>query len=353
MARLVLVAPGRGSYNRTELGYFARFNQHRAFARRGELLDRADALRAAAGRGSLRELDEAAHFSSARHLPGENASGLIFSASAADHALLDTEQHQVCAVLGNSMGWYTALYLAGALSFDDAFRVVDTMAGYQKNNIRGGQIIYPLVDDQWRMVPEREQQVTAALAAVNAEGEDYWVGLSIRLGGFLVLAGTDLGLKKLTAALPGVKLGSNEYPFGLARHSAFHTPMMAEASARGLEDNAGVQWQQPQVPLIDGRGHIWQPGVCDAQAMHRYTFGHQVVEPFDFSAAVRVALREYNPDYLVLMGPGETLGGSIAHTMIAERWRGLAQRTDFTARQKSEQPLLIAMNRPDQAGLVI
>ncbi|CAM2007357.1 hypothetical protein [Acanthopleuribacter pedis] len=353
MARLVLVAPGRGSYNRTELGYFKRFRDHAAFARRGELLAEADALRAAAGRPSLAELDTAANFSSARHLPGENASGLIFTASAADHALLNTDEHQICAVLGNSMGWYTALYLAGALSFGDAFRVVDTMASYQKGNIRGGQIIYPLVDDAWRIQPEREQEVAAALAAVNAEGEDYWVGLSIRLGGFLVLAGTDLGLKKLTAKLPAVKLGSNDYPFALARHSAFHTPLMDEASARGMEDNAGIKWRQPKVPLIDGRGHQWLPGICDAGDIHRYTFGHQVVAPFDFTAAVRVALREYNPDYLVLLGPGETLGGSMAHTMIAEGWRGIHARTDFTTRQKSEQPLLVAMNRPDQARLVI
>ncbi len=352
MARIVLVAPGRGSYNRTELGYFTRFAEHTAFARRAELLDRADQLRAAAERPSLRALDEAEHFSSARHLPGENASGLIFTASAADHALLNQE-HQVCAVLGNSMGWYTALYLAGALSFDDAFRVVDTMASYQKGNQRGGQIIVPVVDEQWRHQPEQEQAVKAAMTSVNGLGEDHWVGLSIRLGGFLVLAGTDLGLKVLTEKLPRVKMGNNEYPFALARHSAFHTPLMAEASQRGREDNRDVQWRRPAVPLIDGRGHIWLPGICDATAMHDYTFGHQVTQPFDFGAAVRVALREYNPDYLVLLGPGETLGGSLAQVMIAEGWRGLHSRDDFSSRQKSEQPLLIAMNRPDQAKHII
>jgi hypothetical protein len=50
------------------------------------------------------------------------------------------------------MGWYTALAVAGALSFDDGFRLVQTMSILQKESQEshgGGQILYPLVDDHW------------------------------------------------------------------------------------------------------------------------------------------------------------------------------------------------------------
>ncbi len=352
MARIVVVAPGRGSYNRSELDYLRRFADHPNAAKRRELLAEGDRLRAALGRPTISELDQAAAYSTRVHLPGENASALIFTASAADFLTL-SESHQVVAVLGNSMGWYTTLFLGGALSFSNAFKVVDTMGWQQQDRIIGGQVIYPVVGDDWLPSPERAADAAAALARVNADGSHNWVGLSIRLGGFAVFAGTDSGVKALLAELPKLKLGENEYPFQLARHSAFHTQLMAEAAALGRERLADLPWQQPLRPMIDGRGAVWRPGQTDATALRDYTLGHQVVEPYDFSASVRVALREYNPDHVVLLGPGETLGGSIAQVMIAEGWHGLRSKADFVDAQKGERPPLIAVNRADQAALVI
>jgi len=37
-----------------------------------------------------------------------------------------------------------------------------------------------------------------------------------------------------------------------------------------------------------------------------------VVEPYDFTAAIRSAAREFAPDYFIVPGPGTTLGGAVA-----------------------------------------
>lgn len=350
--RIVAIAPGRGTYNRTELNYLKRFEDNPRFEKRMELLALADSLRSRAGRITVSELDGAEAYSPRTHLPGENASPLIFTASAADFATLDPA-HKVCAVLGNSMGWYTTLYTGGALDFEETFKVVDGMGWLQKDNLIGGQVIYPLVDDQWRADAERAQAAQALVADIASRGEDHWVGLSINLGGFAVYAGTNTGIRTLLAELPKVKVGANEYPFQLPRHSAFHTHMMAEASEKGQYLLNNISWGQPRVPMIDGRGAIWRPGRATRASISSYTLGHQVLEPYDFTASVRVALREYNPDHLVLLGPGETLGGAIAHVIIAEGWRGIHSKADFVAAQKGAQPPLISMNRPEQAALVI
>lgn len=105
--------------------------------------------------------------------------------------------------------------------------------------------------------------------------------------------------------------------------------------------------------MIDGRGAIWHPNQVDSNQLCQYTFGHQVVEPYDFSCSIRVGLREFNPDHIVLLGPGESLGGAIAHVLIREGFQGLKNKYDFMARQKSENPILISMNRSEQASLVI
>lgn len=352
MARLVVIAPGRGSYNRTELNYINRFEDHPEFDVRQDLLDRADTMRAALGRPTISELDGAEAYSSARHLPGENASGLIFTCAAADYAMLAPE-HKIAAVLGNSMGWYITLYTGGVFSFEDAFRVVDTMGWLQKGNLIGGQVIYPIVDDNWQVDPEREERALQVVENIAARGEDNWVGLSIRLGGLLVFAGTNRGVKALLTELPKVNLGNNEYPFQLARHSAFHTHLMQSASDHGLRHLGDLPWGMPSVPMIDGSGRLWRGYQTEAQALRNYTLIDQVVEPYDFTASVRVALREFNPDHLVLLGPGESLGGAIAQVMIMEGWRGIRNRQDFLAAQKSDKPPLISMNRPDQAVHVI
>jgi len=350
MARLLVVAPGRGSYNRTELGYLARFPKHAA--RRMHLLQLADSARSAKGRETISALDGAANYAFSKHLPGENASGLIFTCAAADFSLLK-EEHEIVAVLGNSMGWYTTLFTGGALGFEQAFSVVDTMGWQQKGNVVGGQVIYPLVDDTWCAVPGRWEELQQVLEAINSHGSDHWVGLSIRLGGLVVLAGTELGVKALLEQLPAVKLGQNDYPFQLARHSAFHTHLMADASQKGLTELGGLTWNQPDIPMIDGNGRIWRPFQSHPEALRDYTLVEQVVLPYDFTLSLKVGLREYNPDHVVLLGPGESMGGAIAQTMIAEGWRGLHNREDFVTAQKTDGPPLIAMNRLEQAAILV
>ncbi|MCB1509002.1 MAG: ACP S-malonyltransferase, partial [Hyphomicrobiaceae bacterium] len=98
--RALVVCPGRGTYNVPELGYLARHHAGRA-----DLLAPFEAERRQLGQPTLAELDGAAGYSLAVHTRGDNASALIFAASLADAAAIDTDAIEVVAVTGNSMGW--------------------------------------------------------------------------------------------------------------------------------------------------------------------------------------------------------------------------------------------------------
>ncbi|HSR69108.1 MAG TPA: ACP S-malonyltransferase [Acidobacteriota bacterium] len=366
MARIVLVAPGRGTYGKSELGYLSRFQEHPRFSERERLVGEADEMRRRRSQPTVSELDAAQRFSSALHLPGENASALIFTCTAADAALLNPD-HEVVAVVGNSMGWYSALYLCGALGFAEAFRLVNEMGLQQRGNVRGGQIIYPLVEDHdWRprrgsleKVLELARSVSDDDAqALAAQGEPpsesaCWAGLSIRLGGYAVLGGTPSGLEAMSEKLPPVTRNGRQFPLQLAYHSAFHTPLMEPLSRFARRKLNDLEWHQPHTPAIDGRGAQWKPMQTLAEALSLYTLEEQVLRPFDFSAAVRVAALEYNPDHFVLLGPGESLGGALAQVLIAEGWRGLSDRESFQKAQRSGQPPLISLNRLNQAASII
>jgi hypothetical protein len=64
-------------------------------------------------------------------------------------------------------------------------------------------------------------------------------------------------------------------------------------------------------------------------------------------------VKEYAPDRVILLGPGDTLGGAIAQALIAIRWQGLGSKQDFQAVQASDAPLLLSMGRADQRALVV
>lgn len=331
MRRIVVVCPGRGSYTRDLLHSLARTPS----------VEAADRFRAGLGRPTPTQLDAAETYQSRLHVAGENASILTMACSLADRdALKDVE---IAAVIGNSMGWYTALAVAGALPLDDGFRLVETLGQYQVGNVIGGQVLYPLVDEDWRALPSPE--LDRALVEVP---DLHW---SIRLGGQAVIGGTEQALAELMRRVPPRKVGERDAPFQLPLHSAFHTPLMAATSARAAAELGGLGWRAPVVPLVDGRGQVFRPRHADPAALRDYTLGAQVVEPYDFGASVRVALAEYAPDAVVLLGPGGNLGGAVAQVLIGAGWRGLHGREDFVAMQR-DTPFVLAMNRPEQRALV-
>lgn len=333
MTRAALFCAGRGSYTERSLGSL-----------KGSLayVQRAEELRVKYGLPSLLELDRAQRFSAARHLDPVNSSALIWLVSMLDAERARQEAEIVC-VGGNSLGWYTALTVAGALSFEDGFRLMQGMAMLQAELAReqpelGGQLVYPLVDEAWRPLAEREACVAAALASSNGEAL-----VSIRLGGLIVLAGNQTGMQHLMSELEPVELGKNRYPLKLTNHGPYHTPWVREVSVRARETLAQVQFRRPHSTLIDGHGKRYTPWGTDPTELAEYTLGAQVQECFDFTTSVRVALREFAPETIVLPGPGSSLAGVVGQILVAERWRGLATRDAFRSAQDAEHAPLQVM----------
>jgi malonyl CoA-acyl carrier protein transacylase len=214
------------------------------------------------------------------------------------------------------------------------------MALLQEEGEPGGQVIYPVVGEDWRRSRAAEEAVERLLA--SAPGE---VFPSIHLGGYAVLAGTPEGVNRLLKELPPVKLGTTSYPFRLAQHGPYHTPLASSVAARAQEQLARLDFRAPSIALVDGRGRLLTPHSTDVAALRAYTLGAQVDTPYDFTSSVRVATLEFAPERLVLPGPGNTLGGVCAQVLIALGWRGLASRADFERVQGSDAPVLESLRR--------
>ena len=352
----VVICPGRGTYNKDELGYLFRHHPDKT-----ALIQAIDGQRLARGQVSIRELDTRESFDLGEFSRGDNASALIHACAYADFLSIDRDRYDIVAVTGNSMGWYIALACANALQEADAIDVVNTMGTWMHESLIGGQLIVPLVDAQWRPVPGRRERLMALRQEIDA-GPDQRLYLSIDLGGMLVFAGNEAALSALAQRLQPEQ---QHYPLRLHNHAAFHTPLQRPISERALARFGAERFHKPAIPLIDGSGRsegqtsiqvhvpkgIWSRHASDPGRMRDYTFGHQVCETYDFARALQVAVREFAPDDLIMLGPGSTLGGAVAQTLIGIGWRDLRDRSDFTRRQ-AEDPFLLSMGRPEQRPLV-
>lgn len=335
----VVVFPGRGTYGKDELNYLGRHHSDKM-----PFIEGVDRWRRDAGRVPISELDNAKSYAASKHASSVNASALIYTCALADFASIDAEKFDITAVCGNSLGWYLTLAAANALPPENAIRLIDTMGALMEADGVGGQLIYPFVDEEWKPSKAREKAIGEALHAGRTEGQAF---LSIRLGGMAVLAGDEAGMAAMEKSLPQAE---GRYPFRLARHSAFHTPLLEHVSKTAFKTLGRDLFQTPMIPMIDGRGKIWTPGASDIDALYQYTLGEQIVETYDFSKSIEVAIKEFAPDCLILAGPGSTLGAPIAQELISHRWKGLSSKADFSAHQK-ENPFVLAMGREDQRAL--
>lgn len=332
--RIVVIAPGRGTYTKETLGYLKKYRPQY-----NDFFNLLDEKRKLLGSPRISELDNEPVFKPGLHTKGENASALIYACSYSDFMSLDRNKYDIVAVTGNSMGWYIALACAQALDVHAAFDVINTMGSMMKDQVIGGQIIYPVIDENWHLNSEKKLIVLNEIAAVN-KIEDCRAYVSIYLGGYLVIGGNQKALDILLKKLPK----NENYPFQLINHAAFHTPLLEETSKKAFEVLSIDLFQKPTLPLIDGRGHIWQDYATDVEELYHYTLNHQVVQPYDFTKAVSVALKEFCPDRLVLLGPGNTLGGSIGQILIENKWQNINSKSDFSEKQKSD-PFLVSLGR--------
>lgn len=342
--RALVIAPGRGTYNKAELGYLQKHHADKA-----EFISMIDAYRTSKDQITISNLDGKDNYSLKEHTRGDNASPLIYACAYGDYLSIDKDKFDIVAITGNSMGWYIALGCGKALSETSTTDVINTMGTMMQDSLIGGQLIYPIVDDNWNIIEGKEAELASIVDDISAVN-GCELHTSIMLGGFIVYGGNDAGIKELHKRLPTVQ---DRFPLILPNHAAFHTSLQKPISDKALDIFSADIFTAPSVPLIDGRGHIWRPFATDKDKIQSYTFNHQVCQYYDFTRAIQVGMKEFAPDCIIVLGPGTTLGGVIAQSLIQIGWDGLHCKADFIERQKRDSPILYTMGMNEQRTHVV
>jgi [acyl-carrier-protein] S-malonyltransferase len=198
---------------------------------------------------------------------------------------------------GLSLGEYTALVFAGAMTFADGLRVVQ----------RRGEAMQAASDatpsGMVSLLLLERQQVEAICDQVSREGTA--PGSLIRIANYLcpgnIVVSGDKGACERAAAL-AEQAGGKSVPLTVA--GAFHTEIMRPADLRLAEALSSVKLQAPRIPVysnVDAKPHENPDEI-------RQILVQQVVSPVLWEDSVR-NMQAAGADSFYEVGPGKVLRG--------------------------------------------
>jgi [acyl-carrier-protein] S-malonyltransferase len=208
---------------------------------------------------------------------------------------LDIEAPQPAFAAGHSMGQYSALVAAGAISLADGVRLVRERGRQMQESGAGreGRMAAVIgLDDEFlpKLVADASEHGTIGVANRNSPGQIVLSGERAAIEASLQIA-KDLGARRAI-----------ELPVSVAAHS----PLMAEAAEGMRQVLAGIEFHDPHPPLLanaDARP-IETAEAARAELVDHLTTG------VDWVAAVERMVAEDVSEFLEV-GPGRVLTGLI------------------------------------------
>ena len=220
---------------------------------------------------------------------------------------------QPAVLAGHSLGEYTALVAAGALSLRDGAHLV---------RIRGQlmQDAAPAGTGAMAAVLGAEDALVEAVCA-DASGAQVVVPANYNSPGQIVIGGDAAAVDRALALLQeqGVRKAVK-----LAVSVPSHTPLMREAANRLAETMAGLQWTLPALPVVqnvDARVHDDLDGIRDALVRQLYL-------PVQWTGCVQ-ALAARGVTRIGECGPGKVLAGLVKRIDKSLDARALGTPAEF------------------------
>ncbi|MGQ4365475.1 type I polyketide synthase [Streptomyces sp. SAS_272] len=189
------------------------------------------------------------------------------------------------AVLGHSVGEFAAAVAAGALTLDDAARLVSARAALMERLADGGAML-------------GVRAARADLAALLADEPDVCVG-AVNGPDRTVLSGRRTALDRIAAALHGQGVRTDR----LRVSHAFHSPQMAPALDGLAEAAAGLRPTPPALPMASTR----YGAMLDDRPLDAAYWREQAAGPVLFADALDALMTETMPACLIEIGPSPHL----------------------------------------------
>ncbi len=186
------------------------------------------------------------------------------------------------AMIGYSIGEYTAATIAGVLSLEDAITLVAKRAQMIQELPGGGMLAVPLTEKE--VQPFLNENLS--LSAVNGSFQ-------------CVLAGTTQAIEELASELSAKGLACRQ----LQTSHAFHSYMMEAIADSFTELVKTISLKPPQIPYISNVTGTW---ITAEQATNPSYWTQHLCQPVLFADGVNQLWTKHNPIFLEV-GPGQAL----------------------------------------------
>ena len=212
------------------------------------------------------------------------------------------------AMIGHSMGEYTAAHLAGVFTLRDALSLVALRGRLFERVPPGGMLSVPLSADELRPLLGAE----LSIAAINAPG-------------LCVASGPTHALDALEKLLAAREVDCRRVRISIAAHSAMLEPILEEFG----NFFRSIRMSAPKIPFVSNLSGTW---ITPEEATDASYWVRHLRQTVRFADGVKVLLED-RTRVLLEVGPGRTLA------TLAK------QQPDRAA----SQPVLSSMRHPDDA----
>jgi len=196
---------------------------------------------------------------------------------------------------GHSLGEYTALVAAGALSFDDGVALVRDRGRYMQDAVPAGE------GGMAAIIGLEDEQVIRVCADVA--GDDVLQAVNFNAPGQVVIAGSASAIER---AAPAMKEAGAKRALALPVSIPAHSSLMSLASARLAERLAGIDVAVPSIPVL----HNCNVKIAANAEEVKANLVTQLDSPVRWVESV-VTMRQQGVDSFIESGPGKVLGGMV------------------------------------------
>ncbi|WP_342442682.1 ACP S-malonyltransferase [Lysinibacillus sp. FSL K6-0057] len=195
---------------------------------------------------------------------------------------------------GHSLGEYSALVLAGVMSFDDAVSIVHKRGLYMNEAVPAGQgAMAAILGMELEALNEVTKQVSAAGDSVQVA--------NVNCPGQIVISGTKEGVDKASIA---AKEAGAKRAIPLVVSGPFHSDLMQPSSEKLQAALAEVSLSAPEIPVI---GNVMAKELKDLAAIQQELV-EQVYSAVQWEASMREMIAQ-GVDVFIECGPGKVLSG--------------------------------------------
>jgi [acyl-carrier-protein] S-malonyltransferase len=219
-------------------------------------------------------------------------------------------------VAGHSLGEYSALVAAGALSLRDAVQVVRKRGRFMQEAV-------PVGAGAMAAILGADVETVEAACAEARQGDEVCGPANINSPGQIVIAGSAAAVER---AIPILKARGAKRAVPLKVSAPFHCALMLPAQERLAAELKEIEFKDLSVPLVTNVN----AAVIRTGAEARESLVRQVSSPVRWRESVELLARE-NVSTFVEIGPGKVLCGLVRQTAPQSRCLNVEDKASLDA----------------------